>query len=158
VRYRRIRSRNLASLQALASGDLVWARTTNVIVGPLAWEPPADVCETADGISVWVELAGADEADVEIDLYPDALVIEGVRQPAACPVGGVYHRAEIRPGPFHLLIGLPSPVDVEAARARYDRGILSIELPKTAADQAAREVAGEGAGTSTEPGAGATRW
>jgi HSP20 family protein len=104
--------------------------TVMLSVAPTRWRPAADVCETDATVSVAVELAGVDEEDLEIELYPDALVVEGLRRPASFPPDGVYLQAEIRPGPFRLVVPMPSPVDLEGVQARYERGLLTIELPK----------------------------
>jgi HSP20 family molecular chaperone IbpA len=42
----------------------------------------------------------------------------------------VYQAAGIRQGPFRAEVPLPVPVDAERVEARYDRGLLSITLPK----------------------------
>lgn len=126
MRYRRFSSRHLG-----ASGgglDVVWSHA--VLMAPVLWRPPADLCETESGLRLAVELAGIEEEDVEVTLYPDGLVVEGVRRLAACPPDGVYHRAEIRPGPFRLSVPVPVPIDVDAVTVGYERGILEVELPK----------------------------
>ena len=129
MRYRRLGSRHLG-LGGATVGEIVWSRTTSLSLGPVAWQPPADVRETADAISVAVELAGMDEDAIDISLYPDALVIAGVRPPVDCAPDTIFHRAEIRPGPFQLVLTLPQPVDADAVTASYDRGLLTVELPK----------------------------
>jgi HSP20 family protein len=94
------------------------------------WRPEADVYETAAAVEVVVDLAGVDEDDFEVQLFEDALLVEGRRQLPACPESAVYHTAAIRQGAFRLELPLPAPVDPERVQARYDRGLLSITLPK----------------------------
>jgi HSP20 family protein len=134
MRYRRVSYRYtvVAGHGVLSSGAAVWRRAAQVVMlGRAHWHPDADVCETPAAISVDVDLAGVAEDDVEIQLFEDALVIEGTRRLPACDEDGVYHAAGIRQGPFHLELPLPRPVDAERVEARYERGLLRIVLPKS---------------------------
>ena len=94
------------------------------------WRPDTDMYETATTIEIVVELAGVDEEDFEVQLFEDALVVEGRRQLPSCDGGAVYHAAGIRQGPFRLELRLPAPVDPEGVDAQYDRGLLRITLAK----------------------------
>src|SRR5439155_12618456 len=100
MRYRRFSAR---FVQRSAIGnrsryvDPLWG-VTLVTIAPRAWRPPVDVCETAAGLSVIVELAGIDEDGAQVSLYADALVVEGERVLETCGPDGRYHRAEIRQG------------------------------------------------------------
>ncbi len=135
MRYQRVRSRYVALVsvgQGLAYGDLLRTTRFSVAVAPRGWRPPTDVCETPDSIEVTLELAGVEDDDVEIQLFEDAVVIEGQRMPVVCAPDGVYHNAEIRHGPFRVEVQLPAPVDADAVNATYDRGYLRISLPKRA--------------------------
>jgi HSP20 family protein len=130
VRYRRV-TRQFVSLRPLPETDLLSEQLNRVLVGPTRWRPPADVYETHDAITVNVDLAGVDEEDLEMQLYQDALVVEGLRRPKASAEDAQYHLAEIRHGRFRLEIRLPARVNQDAIEGRYDRGLLTITLPKT---------------------------
>lgn len=96
----------------------------------VAWRPQADIRETADGLSVKIELAGMAEEEIEVTLYDDALVVSGERvddHEADSPI--YYHEAQIRYGPFRVEVFLPAPVDSEAVEARYENGFLWVKLP-----------------------------
>ena len=94
--------------------------------------PTRDTYETATTVEIVVDLAGVDEDDFEVQLFEDALVVEGRRRLPSCQEGAVYHAAGIRQGPFRVELPLPAPVDPERVEARYDRGLLRITLPKRA--------------------------
>ncbi len=131
MRYRRVTA-ELVSLRSLpGSSDLLGDQLNRILVGPTRWRPPADVYETRDAITVNVDLAGVEEEDLEMQLYPNALVVTGRRRPRASAEDAVYHLAEIRQGPFRLEIRLPARVNQDAIEGRYDRGLLIITLPKT---------------------------
>lgn len=156
MRYRRVTTQfvSLRSLPELS--DLLEAQSSRPLIGPTRWRPPADVYETRDAITVNVDLAGVEEDDLDMQLYPDVLVVVGVRHPKISSQDAVYHLAEIRQGHFRLEIRLPARVDQDAIEGRYDRGLLTITLPKTSSLVEPREHLDEGAAATAvserEPG------
>ena len=104
--------------------------STSVTAVQTTWRPAADVYETPAGVHVTVELPGVEPEELDVELYENALVVEGRRKMPALDAGGIYHAAEIRRGPFRLEIGLPAPVKAEPVELRYDAGLLSIQLAK----------------------------
>ena len=94
------------------------------------WRPPADVYECADQYLVKVEIPGVAEADLEITLYEDVVVIEGTRA-AALPEDGVRVLAmEVRYGPFRIDVPLPPGIDRDRVSATYEQGFLQLVLPR----------------------------
>ena len=130
MRYRHSRYRYTAVVQVgpgwSASGD--WLTPRLLVEG--RWRPDVDSYESETSIEVTVDLAGVDEDDYEVQLFEDALVVEGRRWLLPRGAGGLYHTAGVRQGPFRLEVRLPSPVDGERIEAHYDRGLLRISLPK----------------------------
>lgn len=99
----------------------------------VTWRPLADIHESAQMISVKIELAGMKEEDIEVTLYKDALVVSGERlDDHEHGVNLYYHEAQIRYGPFRVEVFIPAPVDADAATARYENGFLWVDLPKLA--------------------------
>jgi HSP20 family protein len=96
------------------------------------WRPDADVYETASTIEMTIDLAGVEDEDFEVQLFANALVIEGCRRLPAAREDAVYHAAGIRQGLFRVELPLPAPVDPERVEARYDRGLLQVTLAKAA--------------------------
>lgn len=132
MRYRRLSYRYtvLTGSTSLWSAAVWREEGQPVTFGPGQWRPDADVCETRAAIAVDVDLAGVGEDDFEIQLFDDALVIEGTRQLPMCGEGGVYHAVEIRQGLFRLELPLPVPVDAARVEVRHERGLLHVHLPK----------------------------
>jgi HSP20 family protein len=132
MRYRRLSIR----YTAMGGGRLDWALEELWPGGrlrPLAhigWRPDIDVYETASAVEIVVDLAGVGEDDFEVQLFEDALVVHGRRQLPPCEGGARYHVVGIRQGPFRAEVPLPVGVDPARVDARYDRGLLSIGLPK----------------------------
>jgi len=94
------------------------------------WRPDADIYETASAFEIVVDLAGVGDDDFEVQLFEDALVVEGQRHLLAPRESAVYHAASIRQGPFRLNLPLPGPIDGDRVEAHYDRGLLRVTLPK----------------------------
>jgi len=95
-----------------------------------AFRPEVDCFRTSDPatLTIVAELAGVDPRDVRIDATPEALVLHGERRrPAAA--GRVYQQMGIEYGPFHVAVPLPPDVDTAAAKATYERGLLTVVLP-----------------------------
>lgn len=95
------------------------------------WRPLADIRETAEMMTVKIELAGMKEENIEVILYADALVVSGERLDDRTQNATVYyHEAQIRYGPFRVEVFIPSPIDRDAVTARYENGFLWVDLPK----------------------------
>jgi len=141
MRYRHVRYR----YTVYASGGPMLARETlwytarlGGIVGPAHFRPDTDVRETAGALEVLIDVAGVSEDDVDVQLFEDALVVEGRRQLPGGDEDARYLVAAIRQGPFRVEIPLHVAVDPEAVAARYENGLLCITLPKTGASGAGR--------------------
>jgi HSP20 family protein len=98
------------------------------------FRPALDCFRTEDPaeLHVVVELAGVDPEDVHILATETALLLTGVRRrpKAECRVS--HYVLEVEYGPFERQIPLPEDVDPSAARATYERGLLTIVLPVAA--------------------------
>ena len=132
MRYRRLSYRYtmvVRSRPGWPSGD-IWPSDRLRPLARVGWQPDTDVYESVSAIEVVIDLAGVDEDDVEIQLFEDALVVEGRRQLPSCSEGALYHTAGIRQGPFQVEVRLAAPVDAGRVEARYDRGLVRITLPK----------------------------
>jgi HSP20 family protein len=97
------------------------------------WSPPTDVYETENAYVVRVEVAGMREEDFEITFENNFLMISGSRPDV--PERRAYQQMEIRFGKFETVAGIPGPVDLEASRADYLEGFLTVTLPKAKPNQ-----------------------
>ena len=104
-----------------------------------AWRPMADIQESAEAITVKIELAGMSEEEIEVTLYEDALVVSGERHDDHEHKQNLsYHEAQIRYGPFRFEVLIDSPIDRQAVTARYENGFLWVDLPKLLENQPER--------------------
>jgi HSP20 family molecular chaperone IbpA len=132
MRYRRLSYRYTMVVRSghpWSPGDVWSSDRLRLLVQP-RWRPDADAYETETTVEIVVDLAGVGEEDFEVQLFDDALVVEGHRQLPACQAGAVYQEAGIRQGPFQLEVPLWTPVDPERVAVRHERGLLQITLAK----------------------------
>jgi len=95
--------------------------------GAVAWEPPADVIETARGLTVTFALPGVPPSDIEIHLERSALTVSA-RRPLRLPEGNaVIRRLEIPHGQFFRQLTLSGP-PLQVAESRCLHGCLEIRL------------------------------
>lgn len=95
-----------------------------------SWMPPMDVVETEDKIVARLELPGIEPADVEVSVEDSTLTVSGSREFADEVKEENVHRLERRYGSFIRSITLPQTVDTERVDAGFDKGVLTIEVPK----------------------------
>jgi HSP20 family protein len=94
------------------------------------FSPPVDVAYASEPARVIVtaELAGVLVEDLDVEIQGRQLVLSGRRGPSAIE-GTVYQQVEIERGAFRRVVDLAADVEAEAAKANYEDGILTIELP-----------------------------
>ena len=105
------------------------------------FSPAVDVAYAADPprAIVTAELPGVDLDQLGLEIQGRVLILAGHRGPA-CPEGDVYQQVEIGRGEFRRAIELGRDVVAEQARARYEDGMLRIEVPLAPAVPRSRAV------------------
>lgn len=89
---------------------------------------PVDVYATTDDLVLVVALPGLEAGDVEVVFEGDTLTIKG---DLPAPIENVdYLMQERRYGPFHRSINVGVPVQTDKIVATFDRGLLTVTLPK----------------------------
>jgi HSP20 family protein len=94
------------------------------------FSPAVDVYYTSEPprAVVRADLAGIDPDGVSLEIRGRELILSGHREPDSGE-DRVYQQLEIEHGPFRRVIGLGADVDADAADAKYEDGILTVELP-----------------------------
>jgi HSP20 family protein len=94
------------------------------------WVPAVDIFEDADAIQLHAELPGMEMKEIEVKVANNTLEIKGEKKIEKQDKKENYHRVERVFGRFARSFRLPGTVNQEKIRAKYDRGILTITLPK----------------------------
>jgi HSP20 family protein len=91
---------------------------------------PLDISETENEFVVKASLPGVRPEDVQITIQGDTLTIRGESKAEDEKKGAHWHLRERRYGSFQRSVSLAAPVSADKAQARYEHGILTLELPK----------------------------
>jgi HSP20 family protein len=93
---------------------------------------PLDVAETEGEFVIKASLPGIKPEDVHITAHGDTLTIRGEGKAEAEQEGTHWHVRERRVTSFARTISLGTPIHADAASARFDHGVLTLTLPKSA--------------------------
>lgn len=97
--------------------------------------PSVDVEDNEKEFVVTAELPGLDDKDFEVTLAGDVLTIKGEKRSEHEDRNGGSSYVERRFGSFARSVRLPFEVADEQIDAKYDKGILTVRVPKPAAAQ-----------------------
>jgi HSP20 family protein len=95
------------------------------------WMPALDVRESEDRYEVHVDLPGLDPDDVNVTFEDGMLTVSGKRLFREEDRGDTWHRIERGFGTFARSIRLPQTADPERIEASFDKGVLTVVVPKT---------------------------
>jgi len=95
------------------------------------WLPSIDLTETKDKLVVRAELPGLDAKDVDIILTDDILTIRGEKKEEKEEKDEHRYFVERYHGAFERKIKLPTLVKKDKIDATFDKGVLTINLPKS---------------------------
>ena len=103
------------------------------IAGPREFQPEISVSENEREIRVQAELPGMKESDVEIVYEPGCLILKGEKreeEQRESKLRGMKF-SEWRYGAFERRLPLRADIQEGQIQANYDRGVLTVILPKT---------------------------
>jgi HSP20 family protein len=89
-----------------------------------------DLVEADDHFLLRADLPGLSEEDVAIEVRDNALTISGERKAEHERRERGWYRVERAFGRFSRSLSLPEGVDPDAIGASFDRGVLSVTIPK----------------------------
>lgn len=99
--------------------------------GPRAFDAPAEVVESEQGLMVQVDLPGVADADLQVTIESNLLTVKASRRNGAGE-GSARHLTERSYGTATRTFRLPPWADGAGASAKLDRGVLTIALPRKA--------------------------
>ncbi len=91
---------------------------------------PVDLYETDDALVVKATVPGVKPEEIEVTITGDLLTIKGEFKSEEKTEKRNYLRQERRFGSFCRQVGLPSGVDSSKAKATFENGVLTLDLPK----------------------------
>jgi HSP20 family protein len=100
---------------------------------------PVDIRDDGDSFVLEADLPGFTPADVEIVAAPELLTIKGRRKASAADAKASDSpkalRRERNDFAFERRFELPRGIELDAVEAKLDAGVLTVRLPKRAADR-----------------------
>jgi HSP20 family protein len=137
----RLREKSLAAKRPMSIADLMEDFWREPMAGfPALFKdvgyPAVDVSEADGVVTVKAELPGLEPKDVDITIEDDTLVLRGEKKFEDEEKKDDYHRIERAYGSFSRIIPLPGKVKEGEAKAKFEKGVLTITLPRDAAEAA----------------------
>jgi HSP20 family protein len=99
--------------------------------GQTVWAPRTDLVETEDAYRIHLDVPGVSKDDLKINYQDNQLTISGERASDRTGENEEYVRVERPFGHFYRSFTLPRTVNAENIDARYDNGVVTIQVPKT---------------------------
>ncbi|WP_294947014.1 Hsp20/alpha crystallin family protein [Sulfurivirga sp.] len=94
------------------------------------WVPAVDIEETPDAYVIQADVPGVDPKDIEINVENGLLEISGERKAQKEVDERGVRRYERVYGRFYRSFRLPESADIDNIRAKTERGVLVIVVPK----------------------------
>ena len=95
------------------------------------WLPSIDLTETKDKYIVKAEMPGLEAKDVDLSITDDILTIRGEKREETETRDEHHFFVERHWGSFERQIKLPTLVKTDKIDASFDKGVLTISMPKT---------------------------
>jgi HSP20 family protein len=108
------------------------------------WIPAMDLVETEDHLVLRGDLPGMTEDDVDIEIKDNVLTVSGERKAEHDERGEGYHRVERSFGRFSRSLSLPQGIEPDKVEAKFENGVLEVQIPKPAEAKPTRVQIGKG--------------
>jgi len=99
------------------------------------WEPRIDVEEDNKSIHVKAEIPGIEEKDLDVKVEDNILTISGEKKEEKKDETKNYIYSERKFGSFYRSISLPEGVKADNIKAAFNKGVLTIDIPKDEAKE-----------------------
>ena len=91
--------------------------------------PPTDIIDKEDRITVLADMPGVDQTSIDITLENNVLTIQGCVKEEN-PENYTLVHSEYQVGDYYRSFTLSDTIDQDKIKAKYENGILRLELPK----------------------------
>lgn len=95
-----------------------------------SFSPKIDISEGEKNIKVLAEIPGVNKDDIKIVLQDNILSIEGEKKKEEIKEEKNFHRTERAYGSFKRCFTLPAEVDSENVEAKFENGLLIVDIKK----------------------------
>jgi HSP20 family protein len=95
-----------------------------------SWAPALDVYETPESLELTLDLPGIEPDAVDVTVEDSTLTVSGTREFRSDVSEENFRRVERRYGSFTRSVVLPPTADPERIQANFDKGVLSVVVPK----------------------------
>ena len=112
-------------------------RRRGLLVSDLS--PRMDVVETDAAIEITAELPGIAEQDIDVSISKGLVTIRGEKKAEREEESGDYHLSERNFGSFVRSFRLPENIVEDRVEAIFDKGLLTVTLPKAESATSARK-------------------
>jgi HSP20 family protein len=109
---------------------------------PSVFSPSMDVAESDNEIRLCVDLPGVEEKDIDVSLDHDVLTIRGEKkfEQERGDKKENYHLVERSYGAFQRSLRLPFMANPDEVKASFDKGVLTVTVPKSAQQSRAKRI------------------
>jgi len=97
--------------------------------------PAVNVAVGDEDAVITAEIPGLDIGKTDISVAGDVITFSGVREPIDLPEGRSYYIHERTHGEFSRHVRVPFRIDATKVTAKYDKGVLSITVPRAEDDK-----------------------
>ena len=97
--------------------------------------PAVNLWTSPEGVIVTAQIPGVSPDQLDVTVHQDTVTLRGKREPESFEGEVVWHRQERPHGPFSRTLVLPFRVDADRVTGRFERGVLTLELPRPASDK-----------------------
>jgi HSP20 family protein len=94
------------------------------------WSPSVDMFEHGNRLVIKTDLPAMKREEIDVRLEDGDLVISGERHETEEVKEDDYYRMERASGSFHRRIDLPFAVEAKDVQAKFENGVLEIDMPK----------------------------
>ena len=91
----------------------------------------ADLFDDGENVVLKVELPGIKKDEVEVTVTADLVTISGEKKKESKVKKKDYYRMECSSGSFTQSFRLPAGVVTDKAKAKFENGVLSVQIPNT---------------------------
>lgn len=111
----------------------------------MAIRPNVDVYGTDKEYVVQADLPGIEEKDLSVEVEGDVLILSAEKHSEEKTEDKGYYRVERSSGAFRRVLNLPDDVDRDKIKAKLDKGVLCVTMPRTGkSESGSRKIAIDG--------------